>query len=82
MTRTFIGFDGVPHVSDVITNRAQEARLVARMKDALAGEMHRRQEVLRAAENSTNGAMSVISVSRLPMACDLWNSTRSGVSCG
>ena len=22
MTRTFIGFDGVPHVSDVITNRA------------------------------------------------------------
>ena len=55
MTRTFIGFDGVPLVSAVITNLAQEARLVARMKDALAGEMHRRQEVLRAAGNTTSG---------------------------
>lgn len=48
---TFLGFERVRHVSAVITNLAEEAHLVARMKDALAGEMNRRQELLRAAGN-------------------------------
>ena len=38
-----------PHVAAVITNLAEEAPLVARMRDALAGEMNRRQQLLRAA---------------------------------
>jgi DNA segregation ATPase FtsK/SpoIIIE, S-DNA-T family len=51
---TFLGFDRAPHVAAVITNLSDEAHLVARMKDALAGEMNRRQEVLRAAGNYAN----------------------------
>ncbi len=46
---TFLGLDGLRHVSAIITNLADEAHLVARMRDALAGEMNRRQELLRAA---------------------------------
>ena len=38
----------------VITNLADEAHLVARMRDALAGEINRRQELLRAAGNFAN----------------------------
>ena len=48
---TFLGFELTRHVAAVITNLANEAHLVARMKDALAGEVHRRQELLRAAGN-------------------------------
>ncbi|TRW81679.1 type VII secretion protein EccCb [Mycolicibacterium sp. 018/SC-01/001] len=48
---TFLGLDVVNHVSAVITNLADEAPLVARMRDALSGEITRRQEVLRAAGN-------------------------------
>jgi DNA segregation ATPase FtsK/SpoIIIE, S-DNA-T family len=51
---TFLGLDRANHVSAVITNLADEAHLVARMHDALAGEMTRRQEVLRAAGNLAN----------------------------
>jgi S-DNA-T family DNA segregation ATPase FtsK/SpoIIIE len=40
----------------VITNLADEASLVARMRDALAGEMNRRQELLRAAGNFVSAA--------------------------
>ena len=43
---TFLGLERAPHVAAVITNLADEAHLVARMKDALAGEMNRRQELL------------------------------------
>ncbi len=46
---TFLGFERARHVAAVITNLADEAQLVARMKDALAGEMNRRQEALRLA---------------------------------
>jgi S-DNA-T family DNA segregation ATPase FtsK/SpoIIIE len=53
---TFLGLERAPHVSAVITNLADEAHLVARMKDALAGEMNRRQEILRAAGNLANVA--------------------------
>ncbi|MFJ3902984.1 type VII secretion protein EccCa [Streptomyces sp. NPDC090025] len=48
---TFLGLDDLPHTSAVITNLADEADLVDRMRDALHGEMIRRQELLRAAGN-------------------------------
>ncbi|OSC42972.1 type VII secretion protein EccCa [Mycobacterium decipiens] len=48
---TFLDLAQAPHVAAVITNLADEAPLVARMRDALAGEMNRRQQVLRAAGN-------------------------------
>ena len=46
---TFLDLARAPHVAAVITNLAEEAPLVARMRDALAGEMNRRQQLLRAA---------------------------------
>jgi S-DNA-T family DNA segregation ATPase FtsK/SpoIIIE len=51
---TFLGLQSAPHVSALITNLADEAALVARMGDALAGEITRRQEILRAAGNLAN----------------------------
>ncbi len=48
---TFAGLEPAPHVAAVITNLSDKAALVARMRDALMGEMNRRQEVLRAAGN-------------------------------
>ncbi|MBO0678852.1 type VII secretion protein EccCa [Mycolicibacterium sp. S2-37] len=49
---TFLGMERAAHTSAVITNLAEEAHLVARMRDALAGEMHRRQQLLRSAGNA------------------------------
>ncbi|ALC05051.1 hypothetical protein CDES_02990 [Corynebacterium deserti GIMN1.010] len=46
---TFLGFEDLPHTSAVITNLEEESVLVERMRDALSGEMNRRQEVLRQA---------------------------------
>ncbi|MBF6061740.1 type VII secretion protein EccCa [Nocardia terpenica] len=51
---TFLGLEGVPHVAAVITNLEEEADLVDRMRDALAGEMNRRQELLRSSGNYIN----------------------------
>ncbi|MFC8046823.1 type VII secretion protein EccCa [Nocardia sp. NPDC057353] len=51
---TFLGLDPLPHVAAVITNLEDELALVDRMKDALAGEMNRRQELLRSAGNYAN----------------------------
>ncbi|MFJ4622371.1 type VII secretion protein EccCa [Streptomyces sp. NPDC088812] len=48
---TFLGLDELPHTSAVITNLSDEVALVARMQDALHGELIRRQELLRAAGN-------------------------------
>jgi S-DNA-T family DNA segregation ATPase FtsK/SpoIIIE len=48
---TFLGFEDLPHTSAVITNLADELPLVARMYDALRGELIRRQELLRRAGN-------------------------------
>ncbi|MEV0133084.1 type VII secretion protein EccCa [Dactylosporangium sp. NPDC050688] len=48
---TFLNLDQLPHTSAVITNLADEVALVARMQDALHGELIRRQELLRAAGN-------------------------------
>lgn len=46
---TFLDYARAPHVGAVITNLADDAPLVARMRDALAGEMNRRQHLLRTA---------------------------------
>ncbi len=51
---TFAGLDQLPHVSAFISNLEGESTLVDRMQDALAGEMERRMEVLRAAGNFKN----------------------------
>jgi S-DNA-T family DNA segregation ATPase FtsK/SpoIIIE len=48
---TFLDLERAPHVSAVITNLADEAYLVDRLQDALGGEIHRRQQLLRAAGN-------------------------------
>lgn len=51
---TFLGMEGLHHVAAVITNLADEAHLVARAIDALGGEIHRRQHLLRQAGNAVN----------------------------
>ncbi|HEV7648032.1 MAG TPA: type VII secretion protein EccCa [Actinophytocola sp.] len=51
---TFLGLDASPHVAAVITNLADQLTLVDRMKDALAGEMNRRQEALKNGGNFKN----------------------------
>ncbi len=51
---TFLGLDSAPHVAAVITNLEDELAMVDRMKDALSGEMNRRQELLRSAGNFAN----------------------------
>ena len=51
---TFLGLEGIPHIAAIITNLEDELTMVDRMRDALAGEMNRRQELLRAAGNFPN----------------------------
>ncbi|MGH3904559.1 MAG: type VII secretion protein EccCa [Pseudonocardiaceae bacterium] len=51
---TFLGMEHAPHVAAVITNLADDLTQVSRMQDALAGEMTRRQELLRSAGNFAN----------------------------
>jgi len=48
---TFAGMAQMPQVSAVITNLADDLALVERMQDALAGELVRRQQLLRDAGN-------------------------------
>ena len=48
---TFASLDGLPHTSAVITNLEDALPLVDRMRDAMSGELTRRQEVLRRAGN-------------------------------
>lgn len=56
---TFLDYARAPHVAAVITNLVDDAPLVARMRDALAGEMNRRQQLLR-----TAGCVSVAAYQR------------------
>ena len=51
---TFLGLDGAPHIAAIITNLEDELTMVDRMRDALAGELNRRQELLRSAGNFPN----------------------------
>jgi S-DNA-T family DNA segregation ATPase FtsK/SpoIIIE len=48
---TFAPFAGLPHVAGVITNLADDAGLVERVHASLAGEVQRRQQVLKDAGN-------------------------------
>ncbi len=48
---TFLGLQDLPHVAAVITNLSDDLAMVDRMRDALSGEMNRRQELLRNAGN-------------------------------
>ncbi|WP_372491666.1 type VII secretion protein EccCa [Gordonia zhenghanii] len=50
---TFLGLES-NHVAAVITNLEHELEMVDRMADALSGELHRRQELLRAAGSFAN----------------------------
>jgi S-DNA-T family DNA segregation ATPase FtsK/SpoIIIE len=50
----FAGLADLPHVAGVITNLADDLALVDRMREALFGEMRRRQELLRVAGNLPN----------------------------
>jgi DNA segregation ATPase FtsK/SpoIIIE, S-DNA-T family len=51
---TFLGLSELPHTAAVITNLQDDLTLVDRMHDALAGEMNRRQELLKSAGNFAN----------------------------
>ncbi|GGX33298.1 type VII secretion protein EccCb [Streptomyces noursei] len=51
---TFAGMAELPHVAAVITNLADDVALIDRMRDALTGELQRRQELLRFAGNYPN----------------------------
>ncbi|MFI0897636.1 type VII secretion protein EccCa [Streptomyces sp. NPDC020983] len=46
---TFAGMSTLPHVSAVITNLADDLAMVDRMRDAITGELQRRQELLKSA---------------------------------
>jgi S-DNA-T family DNA segregation ATPase FtsK/SpoIIIE len=48
---TFAGMSDLPHVAAVITNLEDDLTMVDRMREALSGELNRRQEVLRSAGN-------------------------------
>jgi S-DNA-T family DNA segregation ATPase FtsK/SpoIIIE len=48
---TFAGMADLPHVAAVITNLEDNLTMVDRMREALSGELNRRQEVLRDAGN-------------------------------
>lgn len=51
---TFAAMEDIPHLAGMITNLQDDLTLVDRMRDALYGEMQRRQEVLKRAGNLPN----------------------------
>ncbi len=51
---TFAGFNGLPHLAGMVTNLAADPGLVQRFRDALLGEMTRRQRVLAESGNLAN----------------------------
>ncbi|WP_436532166.1 type VII secretion protein EccCa [Actinoplanes sp. HUAS TT8] len=51
---TFAPMAELPHIAGMVTNIEKDLTLVDRMRDALYGEMRRRQEILRAAGNLPN----------------------------
>jgi len=51
---TFAGMATMPHTAAVITNMADDLTMVDRMRDAIVGEMNRRQEMLRDGGNFKN----------------------------
>lgn len=53
---TFLDLARAPHTTAVVTNLDEEAHLVDRMREALTGEIDRRQRLLRAAGNLSAAA--------------------------
>ncbi len=51
---TFASMEHIPHIAGMITNLEDDLTLVDRMRDALYGEMQRRQEILKKAGNLPN----------------------------
>ncbi len=51
---TFAAMEDIPHIAGMITNLQDDLTLVDRMRDALFGEMQRRQEILKGAGNLPN----------------------------
>lgn len=51
---TFASMEDIPHMAGMITNLEDDLTLVDRMRDALTGEMQRRQEMLKRAGNLPN----------------------------
>ncbi len=51
---TFAAMEDIPHIAGMITNLQDDLTLVDRMRDALFGEMQRRQEILKNAGNLPN----------------------------
>jgi len=51
---TFAGFAGLPHMAGMVTNLADDPGLVQRFRDALYGELTRRQRMLAQAGNLAN----------------------------
>lgn len=51
---TFARLEDLPHTSAVITNLADDLSMVDRMRDAIEGELNRRQELLRDSGNYAN----------------------------
>ncbi|TWD84428.1 S-DNA-T family DNA segregation ATPase FtsK/SpoIIIE [Kribbella amoyensis] len=51
---TFAPFDGVPHVAGIITNLVDDPSLTERAYASLAGEVQRRQQMLKDAGNVAN----------------------------
>lgn len=51
---TFASMEHIPHIAGMITNLQDDLTLVDRMRDALYGEMQRRQEILKQAGNLPN----------------------------
>jgi DNA segregation ATPase FtsK/SpoIIIE, S-DNA-T family len=51
---TFAGMATMPHTAAVITNLADDLTMVDRMRDAIMGELNRRQELLRDGGNFKN----------------------------
>ncbi|MDX6235807.1 MAG: segregation ATPase FtsK/SpoIIIE, family [Kribbellaceae bacterium] len=51
---TFAPFDGVPHVAGIITNLVDDPSLTERAYASLAGEVQRRQQLLKDAGNVAN----------------------------
>ncbi|HEY0691154.1 MAG TPA: type VII secretion protein EccCa [Kribbella sp.] len=51
---SFAPFEGAPHVAGIITNLADDASLIERAYASLAGEVQRRQQLLKDAGNVAN----------------------------
>jgi S-DNA-T family DNA segregation ATPase FtsK/SpoIIIE len=84
---TFAGLAALPHTAAVITNLADDLTMVDRMRDALLGELNRRQELLRAAgrfdnvrdyERARDGGAGLAPLPTLVVVCDEFSELLSG----